>query len=193
MKIFLYSSSVYSCHLFLISSASVRSIQFLSFIYNKLYQPKYVASTANDIYAAAILPDSWKARKSHGLWSGNFWRVKRTNDWKARGIFLGEFKPFDLEQRWQFVCKCSDSVYLLKSFYSNHQQVLFFSFFWRVKATCVFIGNFHIIYICLPPLCSLVSGLFQVKTYCLLLEACYFIRLSLPWFPFIKSLSLLWL
>ena len=29
---FLYSSSVYSCHLFLISSASVRSIPFLSFI-----------------------------------------------------------------------------------------------------------------------------------------------------------------
>ena len=32
MKIFLYSSSVYSCHLFLISSASVRSIPFLSFV-----------------------------------------------------------------------------------------------------------------------------------------------------------------
>ena len=30
---FLYSSSVYSCHLFLISSASVRSIPFLSFIF----------------------------------------------------------------------------------------------------------------------------------------------------------------
>ena len=30
--LFLYSSSVYSCHLFLISSASVRSIPFLSFI-----------------------------------------------------------------------------------------------------------------------------------------------------------------
>ena len=30
--LFLYSSSVYSCHLFLISSASVRSILFLSFI-----------------------------------------------------------------------------------------------------------------------------------------------------------------
>ena len=29
---FLYSSSVYSCHLFLISSASIRSITFLSFI-----------------------------------------------------------------------------------------------------------------------------------------------------------------
>ena len=29
---FLYSSSVYSCHLFLVSSASVRSIPFLSFI-----------------------------------------------------------------------------------------------------------------------------------------------------------------
>ena len=32
MKIFLYSSSVYSCHLFLISSASVRSLPFLSFV-----------------------------------------------------------------------------------------------------------------------------------------------------------------
>ena len=32
MKIFLYSSSVYYFHLFLISSASVRSIPFLSFI-----------------------------------------------------------------------------------------------------------------------------------------------------------------
>ena len=32
VKIFLYSFSVYSCHLFLISSASVRPIPFLSFI-----------------------------------------------------------------------------------------------------------------------------------------------------------------
>ena len=32
MNIFLYRSSVYSCHLFLISFASVRSIPFLSFI-----------------------------------------------------------------------------------------------------------------------------------------------------------------
>ena len=32
MKIFLYSSSVYACHLFLISFASVRSIPVLSFI-----------------------------------------------------------------------------------------------------------------------------------------------------------------
>ena len=32
VKIFLYSFPVYSCHLFLISSASVRSILFLSFI-----------------------------------------------------------------------------------------------------------------------------------------------------------------
>ena len=32
MKIFWFSSSVYSCHLFLISSASVRSLPFLSFI-----------------------------------------------------------------------------------------------------------------------------------------------------------------
>ena len=32
LRSFLYSSSVYSCHLFLISSASVRSLPFLSFI-----------------------------------------------------------------------------------------------------------------------------------------------------------------
>ena len=32
--LFLYSSSLYSCHLFLLSSASVRSTQFLSFIEN---------------------------------------------------------------------------------------------------------------------------------------------------------------
>ena len=32
IKIFFNSSSVYSCHLFLISSVSVRSIQFLTFI-----------------------------------------------------------------------------------------------------------------------------------------------------------------
>ena len=31
-KIFLYTSSVYSCHVFLISSASIRSITYLSFI-----------------------------------------------------------------------------------------------------------------------------------------------------------------
>ena len=35
---FLYSSSMYSCHLFLISSASVRSIPFLSFIVPSLHE-----------------------------------------------------------------------------------------------------------------------------------------------------------
>ena len=34
---YLYSSSVYSCHLFLISSASVRSIPFLSFIVHEMF------------------------------------------------------------------------------------------------------------------------------------------------------------
>ena len=35
---FLYSSSVYACHLFLISSAFVRSFPFLSFIYPSLHE-----------------------------------------------------------------------------------------------------------------------------------------------------------
>ena len=38
IKIFLYSSSLYSCHLFLIFSASVRSLPFLSFIVPILHE-----------------------------------------------------------------------------------------------------------------------------------------------------------
>ena len=39
LRSFLYISSVYSCHFFLISSASVRSTQFLSFIVPKFLFP----------------------------------------------------------------------------------------------------------------------------------------------------------
>ena len=38
LRSLLYSSSVYSCHLFLISSASVRSIPFLSFTEPRFYE-----------------------------------------------------------------------------------------------------------------------------------------------------------
>ena len=38
LRPFLYSSSVYSCHLFLISAASVRSLMFLSFLSPSLYE-----------------------------------------------------------------------------------------------------------------------------------------------------------
>ena len=43
---FLYSSSLYSCHLFLISSASVRSIAFLSFI-APIFSMKYYLGVSN--------------------------------------------------------------------------------------------------------------------------------------------------
>ena len=38
LRSFLYSSSVYSCHLFLLSSASVRSLTFLSFLCPSLHE-----------------------------------------------------------------------------------------------------------------------------------------------------------
>ena len=44
VKIFLYSSSVYSCHLFLISSAFVRSMPFLSFIESIFQKTKIMGS-----------------------------------------------------------------------------------------------------------------------------------------------------
>ena len=43
---FLYSSSVYSCHLFLISSASFRSIPFLSFIVPIIQHGKILQNTS---------------------------------------------------------------------------------------------------------------------------------------------------
>ena len=51
---FLYSSCVYSCHLFLISSASVRSIPFLSFIVPSSSDSK--ASAYNAGYLAGFDP-----------------------------------------------------------------------------------------------------------------------------------------
>ena len=63
MKIFLYSSSVYSCHLFLISSASVRSIPFLCFMvpvftWNvtlvSLNFPKEISSLTHSIIFSSI-------------------------------------------------------------------------------------------------------------------------------------------
>ena len=57
---FLYSSSVYSCHLFLISSASVRSIPFLSFI---------VPIFTWNVPLSLILHLGCKSRESRNTWS----------------------------------------------------------------------------------------------------------------------------
>ena len=57
---FLYSSSVYSCHLFLISSASVRSLPFLSFI--------------EPIFAWDVpLPQSVHYHENHSLGNEMYW------------------------------------------------------------------------------------------------------------------------
>jgi len=71
MKFFLYSSSVYSCHLFLISSASVRSIPFLSFIEPILHEmfPWYLwfffkKSLVFPILLFSSISLHWSLRKS---------------------------------------------------------------------------------------------------------------------------------
>ena len=54
LKSFLYSSSVYYCHLFLVSSASVRSIPFLSSVVPLIYQ-----FLANSIFSVSSLGLLW--------------------------------------------------------------------------------------------------------------------------------------
>ena len=64
---FLYSYSVYSCHLFLISSASVRSIAFLSFCANLSMKCslgisnflKEISSLSHSIVFLCLFTDHW--------------------------------------------------------------------------------------------------------------------------------------
>ena len=70
MKIFLYSSSMYSCHLVLISSASIRSIPFLSFICHFcLLKPPY------NVRVHTNLPITYKKRTAEPSW---FWDQRGT-------------------------------------------------------------------------------------------------------------------
>ena len=55
MKTFLYSSSVYSYHLFLISSASVRSIPFMSFIQMLVRKLKVFEKTQHNLFRKVIM------------------------------------------------------------------------------------------------------------------------------------------
>ena len=56
---FLYSSSVYSCHLFLIPSASVRSLQFLSLI-----EPIFAWNVVSD----SVQPHRWQPNRLPHPW-----------------------------------------------------------------------------------------------------------------------------
>ena len=58
MKIFSYSSSLYSCHLFFMSPASVRSIPFLSFI---------VPSSVQSLSCVQLFVTSWTAARQASL------------------------------------------------------------------------------------------------------------------------------
>ena len=88
MKIFLYSSSVYSCHLFLISSASNRSIPFCPLLcfYSSL---NFSANTCNFAGfpggASGKEPACQFRRHGFDLWIGKVaWRKK----WQPTPVFL---------------------------------------------------------------------------------------------------------
>ena len=64
---FLYSSSVYACHLFLISSVSVRSITFLSFIEPIVAQMVKLLSTMQETWVPSLGQEVLWRRKGNPL------------------------------------------------------------------------------------------------------------------------------
>ena len=91
---FMYSSSMYSCYLFLISSASVRSIQFLSFSCPSIHEmfPWYFLIFLKRSLVIPILLFStiylhWSLRKSFSYLSLLFFGILHSNE----KIFLFSF------------------------------------------------------------------------------------------------------
>ena len=72
---FLYSSSVYSCHLFLISSASIRSLPFLSFLSPSLHEMFEISSLSHSIvflYFFALITEEGFLISPAILWNSAF-------------------------------------------------------------------------------------------------------------------------
>ena len=118
---FLYSYSVYSCHLFLISSASVRSLPFLSFIvpifaWNvpliSLIFLKKISSLSHSIFSSLYL--HWSLRKSFLSLLAILW------NYAFKWVYL-PFSPLPLASLFSAICKAS----------SDNQFSFFNFFFWR--------------------------------------------------------------
>ena len=129
-KSFLYSSSVYCCHLFLISYASVRSIPFLSFIvpifawYVPLVSLIFLKrSLVFPILLFSCISLHWSLRKALSLlailWNSAF-----------KWVYLS-FSPFPLASLlFSAICKASSD---------NH--FAFLHFFFLVTASCTMSGT----------------------------------------------------
>ena len=123
MKIFLYSSSVYSCHLFLISSASVRSIPILSFIVPifawNIHLVSLILLKRSLVFPILLLISIsllWSPRKAFLslltiLWNSAF-----------KWVYLS-FSPFLFTSLFSVICKASSE---------NHFAFFHFFFLWMV-------------------------------------------------------------
>ena len=101
---FLYSSSVYSCHLFLISSASVRALPFLSFIEPSF--TKFHCSGANLPIARVSGGDQEKGTK-------NWWLLRLERSWQEKSM---SFKIHAAGKHFESIWFCDGISKVLKVF-----------------------------------------------------------------------------
>ena len=125
MKVFLYTSSVYSCHLSLILSASVRSIPFLSFIV--LICMKCSLGISNFLGEISSLSLSIAFLYFFALITEEGFLISPCYSLKL-GIQMGylSFSPLPLASLFSAICKASSD---------NHFAFLHFFFFVMVLIT----------------------------------------------------------
>ena len=106
LRSFLYISPVYSCHFFLISSASVRSTQFLSFIVTKFIVPLvYLIYLKRSLVFPILLFSSnslhWSLRKAFLSLLAIFWNSA------FRKVYLSLSPLFFTSLLFKVICKAS--------------------------------------------------------------------------------------
>ena len=132
---FLYGSSVYSCHLFLTSSASVRSIPFLSFIVLIFAWNVTLVSLIflkRSIVISILLFSSislhWSLRKAFLSLLAILWNF--TFKW----VYLSFFPLPFASLLFSAICKASSDKHLLQTFASLH---FFFLEMVFITASCI--------------------------------------------------------
>ena len=119
VRIFLYSSSVYSCHLFLISSASVESIPFLSFYQAHLCM-KYSLSISNFLEEISSLSHSVVFLYFFALITEEVFLISPATFWNSvfRCLYLSSSPLFFVSLLFTAICKASsDSHFALLHFF----------------------------------------------------------------------------
>ena len=124
---FLHSSSVYSCHLFLISSASVRSIHTISVLYCAHFCMKCSLDISNFLEEISSLSHSILYLYFFSL----FIEEGLISSWYSQVlcIHMGIYFPFSLAFHFSF------SLAICKGPSDNHFAFLYFFFFGMILVT----------------------------------------------------------